>query len=412
MRRRVLLSILLVVVATALTLGVPLAIVSWQLVGDHARSYLQNRLESVSASITEQLDETGSIEARRLAVAVPAGGQLLIRLPGHPDLAIGALPTGDRYEQSMAVGDGGVATLTVPGEELHDQQRTAILLVGTAICASLLLGTAIALVLARRLTKPAMQVADRAARLGSGDFRAYPDRFGIAELDRVADVLDASASDIAALLSREREVAGDISHQLRTRLTGMRLQLEELSGNPDPEVAASAGAALAQTDQLVAVVDELLDTARQRRAASAHEVSLGAELGELVDEWGPRLRAAGRTLELRCPPEATVRATPLRLREALGVLLDNALRHGAGTVSIQVRAGAGTTVIEVSDEGAGVSPLLVGHIFDRGVSTASSTGIGLDLARALVEADGGRLELRRPVPPVFAVFLLTAAKSC
>ena len=84
--------------------------------------------------------------------------------------------------------------------------------------------------------------AKRAARLGSGDFRTFRRRYGIAELDRVADVLDSSATDIAALLSRERDLAGDISHQLRTRLTGLRLRLEELALNPDPLVVSEVKA--------------------------------------------------------------------------------------------------------------------------------------------------------------------------
>ena len=102
-------------------------------------------------------------------------------------------------------------------------------------------------------------------------------------------------------------------------------------------------------------------------------------------------------------------ATPGRLREAIGVLVENSLRHGAGPVGLTVRTatrGSGAMVVlEVSDEGPGVPEGLVAHVFDRGVSTASSTGIGLGLARAFIEADGGRLELRRAVPPIFAIFL-------
>jgi signal transduction histidine kinase len=91
------------------------------------------------------------------------------------------------------------------------------------------------------------------------------------------------------------------------------------------------------------------------------------------------------------------------------VLVENSLRHGAGQVGLTVRTatrGSGAMVVlEVSDEGPGVPEGLVAHVFDRGVSTASSTGIGLGLARAFIEADGGRLELRRAVPPIFAIFL-------
>ncbi|MDQ1202086.1 signal transduction histidine kinase [Rhodococcus sp. SORGH_AS303] len=65
-------------------------------------------------------------------------------------------------------------------------------------------------------------------------------------------------------------------------------------------------------------------------------------------------------------------------------------------------------VVEVSDEGTGVSDELAPHIFDRGFSGAGSTGVGLALARALVEADGGRLELQRRRPALFAVFLPAA----
>ena len=98
------------------------------------------------------------------------------------------------------------------------------------------------------------------------------------------------------------------------------------------------------------------------------------------------------------------------------MLVENALTHGAGSVRIAVRTtpsgGGSMAVVEVSDEGPGIPDALVPHIFDRGVSTASSTGIGLGLARAFVEADGGRLELRRASPPVFAVFLAVDRECC
>jgi signal transduction histidine kinase len=97
------------------------------------------------------------------------------------------------------------------------------------------------------------------------------------------------------------------------------------------------------------------------------------------------------------------------------VLVENSLRHGAGAVTILVRpagrSSGGMVALEVSDEGPGIPEALVAHVFDRGVSTASSTGIGLGLARAFVEADGGRLELRRAVPPTFAIFLAVSTST-
>jgi signal transduction histidine kinase len=413
MRRRVLISILLVIAATVLTLGVPLSIVSWRVVDDLMHSDLSSRLESIAASIANQ-SGSSEIDLGQLEAAVPAGGRLEIRMAGRIDQSIGAAPTDQVYSEQLAMAGGGLLRLSVPESYLRAEQWTALALVGLAVLLSVVVGTGVAVLTAGRLVTPMTDVARRAARLGSGDFRTFRRRYGIAELDRVADVLDSSAQDIAALIARERDLAGDISHQLRTRLTGLRLRLEELAEHPDPLVVEEVEEALEQTDRLVTVVDDLLANARSERAAGASEVVLGDELAEIEAEWRPRLVDAGRSLTVRCPRDAWVHATPGRLREAIGVLVENSLLHGAGAVGITVRStgrsgesrgAGGMVVLEVSDEGPGVPEGLVAHVFDRGVSTASSTGIGLGLARAFIEADGGRLELRRAAPPIFAIFL-------
>ncbi|HEY4992845.1 MAG TPA: ATP-binding protein [Nakamurella sp.] len=408
MRRRVLISILLVIAATVLTLGVPLSIVSWRVVDDLMHRDLASRLESIAASIANQ-SGSSEVDLGQLAAAVPAGGRLDIRMAGRIDQSIGAPQAEQVDTENLAMAGGGSLRLSVPETYLRAEQWTALGLVALAVLLSVVVGTGVALVTAGRLVTPLTDVARRAARLGSGDFRTFRRRYGVAELDRVADVLDSSAQDIAALIARERDLAGDISHQLRTRLTGLRLRLEELADHPDPQVAEEVKEALDQTDRLVTVVDDLLANARSERAAGASEVVLFDELAEIETEWGPRLVAAGRALTVRCPRDVTVHVTPGRLREAIAVLVENSLRHGDGAVGITVRStarGAGAMVVlEVSDEGPGVPEALVAHVFDRGVSTASSTGIGLGLARAFIEADGGRLELRRAAPPIFAIFL-------
>lgn len=411
MQRRVLVSILLVIAATVLTLGVPLSIVSWRVVDDLMRSDLNSRLESIAASIANQ-SSSSAIDLGQLAAAVPSGGRLDITMAGRIDQSIGTTSTSQVYSEQLAMAGGGTLRLSVPESYLRAEQWKALALVALAIALSVVVGTGVAVLTARRLATPLTDVARRAARLGSGDFRTFRRRYDIPELDRVADVLDSSAHDISALIARERDLAGDISHQLRTRLTGLRLRLEELAGYPDADVQQEVQEALEQTDRLVTVVDDLLANARSQRAAGASELELFDELAEIEAEWGPALTAAGRTLTVRCGRDVRVHATPGRLREAVGVLVENSLRHGAGTVGVLVRpAGRGSggmVVLEVSDEGPGIPEALVAHIFDRGVSTASSTGIGLGLARAFVEADGGRLELRRAVPPTFAIFLVVS----
>jgi signal transduction histidine kinase len=289
-----------------------------------------------------------------------------------------------------------------------DQLR-ALALVCLLVGLSVGIGAAIAAVLARRLAGPLRDVVERAARLGIGDFRLAPTRYGIPELDQLADQLDVSAAALTELIARERDLVGDVSHQLRSRLTALQLRLDELAAYPDPAIAAEAEAALEQAERLGAVLDELLRATEEARAATAEPVALAELLGEVVADWQPQADADRRPLRLRVADGLVARVTPGRLREALGVLIDNALRHGAGVVTLSARwtgvVPDRMVVVEVTDNGEGVPEELAPHVFDRGISGASSTGVGLALARALVEADGGRLELSSARPARFAVYL-------
>ncbi len=402
MRRRILQSTLLVVTITALVLGGPLAITTWRLVDDLARTELASRLEQIE----RRLDATGDTSA--IELAVPAGGRLVLDPPTGPTTTIGVDVGDGPVTQSLPYGQGGLITLEEPGSVMRTQQLQVTLIVLLLVVLSVGTGAVVATVTARRLAEPLSDVADRAARLGAGDFRRSAHRHGIPELDRVSDVLDTSATALAELVQRERELIGDVSHQLRSRLTALQLRLDELATHPDPSARREATAALEQTEKLTAVLDELLDAARAARAAGAEPQDLREGLAAVADEWRPALKAAGRALKFRVPDGLIARVTPTRIREAVGALVDNAIQHGGGTVTLSARATEHSIVVEVADSGAGVPEELVPHVFDRGVSVGSSTGLGLALARALVEADGGRLELSRARPALFTIFLPAA----
>ncbi|GAA4712279.1 ATP-binding protein [Pseudonocardia yuanmonensis] len=407
MRRRILLSTLFVVAVTALVLGGPLAFTTWRLVDDFTRAELIQRLEQID----DRLDDKppgAPIDSAAIALAVPSGGELVVDVPGTPVQRVGALESHDILSESLPFGQGGTITLSEPISVMRTQQVQVTVIVILLVVLSVGTGAVVATVTARRLAGPLLDVADRAARLGAGDFRRAPHRHGIPELDRVSDVLDTSAGALADLVQRERALVGDVSHQLRSRITALTLRLDELSTHPDPSARREALAALEQTEKLSEVLDELLEAARAARAAGAEPMDLRSGLTEVADEWRPALEAAGRRLKLRVPEGLLARVTPARIREAVGALVDNALQHGGGTVTISAREGANALVVEVSDTGAGIPEELVPHVFDRGVSVQSSTGLGLALARALVEADGGRLELSRARPPTFTIFLPAA----
>ncbi len=408
MRRRILQSTLIVVTIMGLVLGVPLAFTTWRLVEDVARAELTGTLEQIAG----RLDDPGAIatlDASQVELALPAGGRLVVEQDGRQVLAVG--PEHDpatSVVETLPFAPGGLLTIAEPNSTLRTQQLQVTLVVVLLVVLSVAAGTSVAIWTARRLAEPLSDVADRAARLGAGDFRAAPHRHGIPELDRVSDVLDTSAGALADLLRRERDLVGDVSHQLRSRLTALQLRLDELATHPDPSARREALAALEQTEKLTEVLDELLEAARAARSAGAEVQDLRVCLTAVADEWRPALRAAGRAFKVRLPEGLLARVTPARLREAVGALVDNAIQHGDGAVVLAARATENSIVIEVSDAGHGVPEELVPHVFDRGVSVGSSTGLGLALARALVEADGGRLELSRARPAMFAVFLPAA----
>jgi signal transduction histidine kinase len=404
-RRRILLAILLAVAVTACALGIPLGYTALTEVEGVTRHDLGTRAEAVATIIDDQIaaGQRPNLEAAR--AGNPPDGEILLSTPRFGILTLGVRPDDAISEHASVVG-GGSVRVSAPAAPTRSREAQVAGFVLLLVVLSVAVGTGVAIVTARRLVRPLREVAHRAARLGAGDFRADPARYDVPELDMVAETLDSSTTALASLMQRERNLVGDVSHQLRSRVTALRLRIEGLASHPDPEVAEDASAALGQADRLTAVVDELLSAARRARADGAEAVELRAELAKLAAEWADMLRAEGRELRTGIPGDLSARATPARLREAIGVLLDNARHHGAGTVTLAARRGEGTVLVEVSDEGAGVPDELAGHVFERGVSGRSSSGVGLALARALVDADGGRLELSAAAPATFTVFLL------
>lgn len=272
---------------------------------------------------------------------------------------------------------------------------------------ALAVGALIASRQARRFAEPIAQLADRAERLGAGESRFQPLDSGIAEVDRVSDVLSRSAQALTSSLANERDFASDASHQLRTPLTALLMRLEEVAITDDLEVVREeASIAIDQVERLTKVVDDLLSRSRRVEQAKP-SVSLDSVIASLQREWQVAFEKARRSVRVSGERGLFVLATPVALSQVLSTLLENSLSHGRGTVEVAARRSGPSVVVEVSDQGVGVPANLAPHIFERSVSTRGS-GLGLALARDLAEANGGRLELVSAEPAVFALFLSEA----
>jgi signal transduction histidine kinase len=264
--------------------------------------------------------------------------------------------------------------------------------------------------LSRRLTRPVDALAHSAVRLGAGDFSARSPRSGVPELDEVADALDATADRLGNALARERAFSADASHQLRTPLTALRVQLESGALHASPDTSPILHAALSEIDRLDHTIDDLLALARDEHGPRSL-LDLQRILDSVADAWRGPLATAGRPLTVRAeanlPP---VLASEAAIRQVLDVLAANAVAHGAGEVAITARRAPGGLAIEVTDEGPG----LTGdpeQAFVRRSTNGEGHGIGLALARSLTEAEGGRLVIEHARPnPIFAVILTTTSE--
>jgi signal transduction histidine kinase len=259
-----------------------------------------------------------------------------------------------------------------------------------------------------RLTKLMTVLANQAETLGSGHARQPLKPSGIAEVDRVIELLNRSGDRIDRLIAAERQFASNASHQLRTPLTALSMRLEEIVAAEDPRtVREEARSALAQVERLVAVVEHLLDSMRDN-SLRAGPVSLDHVVLQQVVEWEPAFGAANRRIVATGTRGLVALATHNGLSQVLATLLENSLIHGAGKVTVSTRSTGISLVVEVTDEGPGVPPELGARIFERAVSGRRGTGLGLAVARELAESEGGRLELVQQKPPVFALFLSAA----
>jgi len=422
-RRRITsLTVLAALVATAL-FALPLGIAVWQYYHDDTKGDLERAADATALAVAPDLN------AGRTPVVPPldedddeAGGEVGVYSPdgrllaGHGPAVAGPVERqaaaatvdvvigrdGDEMALAVPVVSGSRVTGVVRAALPLSVLRLRIVLTWLGMAGLAVATTGVSWLLARRFTKrlvrPLEELAAAAGRLGDGDFSARSPRAGIAEIDQVGEALDATATRIGETLERERAFSAEASHQLRTPLTGLRLQLEAALETPaaDPHAAIRAG--LASADRLERTIDDLLALGRERRAPRA-ELDLGAILDEVQQAGDALLGPQGRQLRIRRQDPPPARAAAAAVRQVLGVLLDNAATHGRGTVTVLARDAGDALAIDVADEGPDLGET------DPFATTPTGHGIGLRLARSLAEAEGGRLRLSRPDPPTFTLLL-------
>jgi signal transduction histidine kinase len=200
-------------------------------------------------------------------------------------------------------------------------------------------------------------------------------------------------------LARERRFVADASHELRTPLATLRTELELAMRRPRSveELEAALRSAGEEVERLVRLAEDLLvlaraDDGRLLLRVERHDVR--GLLDAVAGRNDTRASAAGRTLEVSGLQEQVLAGDRLRLEQALGNLVDNALRYGEGTVRLEARTEDGWLVLSVSDRGEGFPPEFLPYAFERFsradvARTGGGVGLGLAIVDAIARAHGG-----------------------
>ncbi len=405
MKRRVLLLVIGTTVFAVLLVGAAIISAIAITTGDAFEARAQNNARVAAVALDATYAAGGTIDSEQLAALSRDSATLVATLPDGSSVASGPVPEGTVFEGEFDSGEVSVRAV-IPGAVVRDRVvwQAAVVLAASLLAVGV--ATIVALVAGRRMTRPLEELEEAAESLAQGDTRHLARRYGVKEVDAIAEVLERGATAFVAMLEDERRVTAEASHQLRTPLTALSLRLEEILATDDIGVVHDeAVAALVQAERLGGVVDEVARVRRGEQSRQVMDVPVDDLVAGQLLEWRPSYDRAGRVLERSGRRGLCVRATPGAQAQVLATLIENSLAHGAGDTVIRTRSASGWVVLEVSDAGPGIPEDLVARVFDPAVSGAQSSGLGLAVARTLASADEGRLELVSARPATFALFL-------
>ncbi len=308
----------------------------------------------------------------------------------------------DRLAVAVPVGDAadpvGVSVLSRSAESMD--HRIAVMWGRLALIGlgGLAAGGLLAVALARWVGRPLRAVDAAARQLGEGRLEARTaGGGGPVEVRRLSATFNTMAARMETLIHGNRAVVADVSHQLRTPLTALRLRLDVLAADADESTAAELGAAQEEVARLSRLVDGLLAVARAENSVPrAVPVRIGEVVADRLAAWNPVAQDRKVALSSRCPRGLTARLGPGDLEQMLDNLLANALdaaREGT-RVWIGGYARRDGAVLTVSDDGPGMSAAAQATAFHRfGNPEASGTGLGLAIVHRLITANGGSVTL-------------------
>jgi signal transduction histidine kinase len=342
----------------------------------------------VPAAVLVEAAETG----RSVATTRPAEGLELrvVAVPWAFGDGYGAVVAAQPLRALQAQLDGLASILWVAG---------LVTVIAVAIVTWLVVGRAL------RPLRALSATADAIATTGDLGRRLPPVRGGdeVATLTRsfngMLDRLGATQAELAAALAAQRRFVADASHELRTPLTTIRTNAETLRAHPDADpgerVAAVADIA-DEAERMSRLVDDLLLLARADAGGGAAPALRPVDLAAIAGEVARKATRPGRPVRSATSGPAVVSGDPDALTRLAWILVDNALRHGAGETVVATAAEGTAIRLWVTDEGPGFAPGDETRAFERfwradRARSGPGAGLGLAIARSIVDAHGGTI---------------------
>jgi len=414
----------MVVVAVALAAGAALLVLLLERsLTQGAEAGAVQRARAIAAQIT-----AGEVDALQRSVVAEPGEQSIAQvieprgdvvaaspqIEGEPPLVSvrprpGAelslrrerLPVGD--DESFVVSALGVAGpqgwyVVLVGQSLQGVERsvtTVTVLLAAGFPVLLLVVGGATFVFVGRSLRPVEAIRRRVGQVSGRDLSGrVPVPEARDEVARLAETMNAMLARLEAAQAAQRRFVADASHELRSPLATLRANLE-LATDPHTADAASAETLLAETDRLERLVADLLLLAKADERGLAPDRD-EVDLDDLADAERARLRAQPRlTLGGHVRP-VRLFGDRHQLAQALRNLVDNAVRHAASRVDLDVRLDGEHAVVEVADDGPGIPAADRERVFDRFVRlddsrarTAGGSGLGLAIVREVITAHGG-----------------------
>ncbi|MFT4173037.1 MAG: ATP-binding protein [Rhodocyclaceae bacterium] len=297
-----------------------------------------------------------------------------------------------RYVAQVRLSDGTVVTfshyLPVPDADRPYRVIALLALLGISVA-----GLSIWAV--RRLTRPLAKFSQAASGLARNLDQAPLPEGGPQEIRQAAQAFNTMQRDLKRLIDTRAQALSAVSHDLRLPITRMRLRLE---GDIAPALRERMDNDLAEMDSMIGHTLDFL------RAGSNSEAPVLVDIDALVDSVAEDMEELGATLTREGAARRPLSARPHALRRCIANLLDNARKYGGGHITVRIEDSDRAVRIVIADEGPGIAPHDIAKVFEPYFRVESSrarhtggVGLGLPIAKAIVEAHGGTLTLASPL---------------